>query len=385
MSSFNNGSESTLIFIPDISGYTKFVSTTEIHHAKHILDELLELLMDANEIGMELSEIEGDALLYYRKGKAPTVSEMLGQVQKMYSNFHEYLKKFELHRICSCGACRSANNLTIKFVAHYGEVAENKVKGRSVLFGKEVIVAHRLLKNEIDSNAYGLFSQQLLKACDTWENLPQEAWSEVVDMEEEYDFGKANYSYVGLESLLEHVPDPSPVDYSIPGTTKKLFEIEQMVEAPIDMVFNVVSDYSFRHEYTDGLVDSDMVNHKVTQNGTTHRCVIKRDDSDPLFVSHGYSFDKNKITFAESSHKNKITNVYTLTKVEEHLTKVELVFFTKPNFFKLLLFNLLMKKKIVKLSVQTLANLNDYCKKLVAENRQHPNQIVLPDEVAAVY
>ena len=127
MSSFNNGSEPTLIFIPDISGYTKFVSTTEIHHSKHILDELLELLMDANEIGMELSEIEGDALLYYRKGKAPTVSEMLGQVQKMYIRFHEYLKKFELHRICSCGACRTAHNLTIKFVAHYGEVAENKV------------------------------------------------------------------------------------------------------------------------------------------------------------------------------------------------------------------------------------------------------------------
>lgn len=384
MSSFKNESEQTLIFIPDISGYTKFVSTTEILHSKHILDELLEVLIDANEMGLELSEIEGDALLYYRKGKAPTVSEMLAQVQKMYTLFHEHLKKFELHRICSCGACSSAADMTIKFVAHYGEVAENKVKDRSVLFGKEVIVAHRLLKNEIDSNAYSLFSNQLLNACDTWERLPQEAWSPVVNMEEEYDFGKANYSYISLAPLLEEVPDPKPVDYSIPGATKKLFDIEQVVEAPIDLVFNVLSDYSFRHEFTEGLLDSDMLNHQVAQNGSTHRCVIKRDESDPFFVSHGYSFDKNKITFAESSHKNKITSVYTLTPIEQNKTRIDLATFTKPNFFKEFLFNILLKKKIVKTSVQTLANLNAYCKKLVAENRQHPNQIVLPKETVQI-
>jgi hypothetical protein len=381
MSSFNNESDDTLIFIPDISGYTNFVSNTEIHHAKHILNELLELLMDANEMGMELSEIEGDALLYYRRGKAPTVSEMLSQVQKMYTRFHAYLKKFETQRICSCGACRSANDMTIKFVAHYGEVAENKVKDRSVLFGKEVIVAHRLLKNKIDSNAYALFSRQLLNAGDTWKNLPQEAWSAVHEIEEEYDFGKANYSYVGLEPLLDQVPDPKPVDFSVPDATQKLFEMDQIIEAPLDLVFNALSDYSFRHEFTDGLLGSDMLNHKITQNGSTHRCVTKRDKSDPFFVSHSYLFDNNKVTFSESSHKNKITSVYTLSAVKDGFTKVELATFTKPNFFKVMLFNLLLKKKIVKSSVQTLANLNDYCKKLVVENRQHPNEIVLPKDV----
>ncbi|MEO1259922.1 MAG: DUF2652 domain-containing protein [Bacteroidota bacterium] len=385
MSSFNNKSESTLIFIPDISGYTKFVSTTEIHHARHILDELLELLMDTNEIGMELSEIEGDALLYYRKGKAPTVAEMLGQVQKMYVHFHEYLKKFELHRICSCGACKTAHRLTIKFVAHYGEVAENKVKGRSVLFGKEVIVAHRLLKNEINSNAYGLFSRQLMEASETWKNLPQKAWSEVVEMEEEYDFGKANYTYLELEPLLAKVPDPEPVDYSVPGATEKIIEVEQLVEAPLDMAFDVISDYSFRHEYADGLLDSDMLNHKITQNGSTHRCVIKRDESDPFFISHGYSFDEKEVTFAESSQKNNLTTVYRLTAVGPNRTRIQLTIFTKPNFFKLLLFNLFIKKKVVKSSIQTLFNFNGYCKKLIAENRQHPNQIVLPKEVVPVH
>ena len=384
MSNFNNKSADTLIFIPDISGYTKFVNSTEILHAKHILEELLEVLMDANEIDMQLSEIEGDALLFYRKGKAPTVSEMMSQVQSMYTKFHEYLKKLDTHRICNCGACSSSNNLTIKFVAHYGEVAENHVKDRYVLFGKEVIVAHRLLKNEIPSNSYGLFSHNLLSACDTWNKLPEVAWSDVVEMEEEYDFGKANYCYVELKPLMEKVAEPKVEDYSIPGATEKLFEIEQIIEAPIDLTFNVLSDYSIRQNFADGLLDSDMLNHKITQSGSTHRCVIKRDESDPLFVAHDYSFSKNKITFVESTHKNGLTSIYTLTAIGKGLTRIDLAFFTKPNFFKLLLFNLLFKKKVLKSSILTLVNLNELCKKMISENQQNPNQIVLPQKVVAI-
>lgn len=384
MSTFNNTSAATLIFIPDISGYTKFVNSTEILHAKHILEELLEVLMDANEIGMQLSEIEGDALLFYRKGKAPTVSEMMAQVQKMFTKFHEHLKKLDSTRICNCGACSSANDLTIKFVTHYGEVAENHVKDRFVLFGKEVIVAHRLLKNEIPSNAYSLFSNDLLDACDTWKKLPEVAWSDVVDMEEEYDFGKANYCYVELEPLMKQVSEPKLEDYSIPGATEKLFEIEQIIEAPIDLTFNVLSDYSIRHKYADGLLDSDMLNHNIAQNGSTHRCVIKRDDSDPLFVAHDFSFGKNKITFVETLHQEKFTSVYTLTAIGAQQTKIELSTFTNPNFFKLLIFNVFLKKKIVKGSKQNFINLNEFCKIMIAENRQHSSQIVLPNEVVAI-
>ena len=381
MSTFNNKSAPALIFIPDISGYTKFVNSTEILHAKHILEELLEVLMDANEIDMELSEIEGDALLFYRKGEPPTVSEMMSQVQKMYTKFHEYLKQLDTHRICSCGACSSANNLEIKFVTHYGEVAENHVKDRFVLFGKEVIVAHRLLKNEVPSNSYSIFSNNLMDACDTWEKLSEVACSDVVEMEEEYDFGKANYSYVELESLKNKLAEPKIEDFSIKGATKKIFQIEQIIEAPIDLTFNVLSDYSIRHEYSDGLIDSDMLNHKIAQNGSTHRCVIKRDKSDPEFVAHDYSFNRNKITFVESSEKQGFTTIYSLTAISKQQTRIEVVAFTKPNFFKLLILNLFFKKKIIRSATQTMVNLNEMCKKMVVKNLQHSSQIILPDEV----
>ena len=73
----------TLLFIPDISGFTQFVSETEISHSQHIIEEVLEAIIDANEIDLEISEIEGDAILFFRANQAPVGAELLAQVQLM--------------------------------------------------------------------------------------------------------------------------------------------------------------------------------------------------------------------------------------------------------------------------------------------------------------
>ena len=58
-----------LLFIPDISGFTRFVNEIEIEHTRHIIQQLLEVLINANKIGLEISEIEGDAILFYKFGE----------------------------------------------------------------------------------------------------------------------------------------------------------------------------------------------------------------------------------------------------------------------------------------------------------------------------
>lgn len=75
------GSQQALIFIPDISGFTQFVSDTEINHAHHITEELLEILIDANRIGLLVSEIEGDAILFYCKSIMMTNQEHPYKIQ----------------------------------------------------------------------------------------------------------------------------------------------------------------------------------------------------------------------------------------------------------------------------------------------------------------
>ena len=155
------GPEPTLIFIPDISGFTEFVHTTEVSHSQHIVRELLEKIIDSNKIGLEISEIEGDAVLFYRMGDAPTAQELLDQVREMYVKFHGHLKLYEQQRICQCGACISAHELQLKFVAHYGELTKSQVKDFDKLFGADLIVAHRLLKNKIPMDEYLLVTRSL--------------------------------------------------------------------------------------------------------------------------------------------------------------------------------------------------------------------------------
>ena len=64
-----------LLFIPDISGFTRFINETEINHSRLIIQELLEILINANNIGLEVSEVEGDAILFYKFGDLPHLNE----------------------------------------------------------------------------------------------------------------------------------------------------------------------------------------------------------------------------------------------------------------------------------------------------------------------
>lgn len=152
-----------LLFIPDISGFTKFVHETEIDHSRLIIQELLEILINANEVGLEISEIEGDAILFYRFGEAPALEELYKQVEKMFCAFHRSLIAYDSRRFCQCKACMSAIGLTLKVITHYGEFTGYTVKQFSKLIGKDIIVAHQLLKNDIEHHEYWLVTDELLK------------------------------------------------------------------------------------------------------------------------------------------------------------------------------------------------------------------------------
>jgi hypothetical protein len=150
-----------LLFIPDISGFTRFINETEISHSRLVIQELLEILINANQMGLEISEIEGDAILFYKFGNVPDLKEIYSQVEKMFCEFTRHLLVYDQHRYCQCRACVSAAGLTLKIITHYGEFASYQVKNFTKLIGKDVIVAHQLLKNEIEQHEYWLVTKNL--------------------------------------------------------------------------------------------------------------------------------------------------------------------------------------------------------------------------------
>lgn len=352
----NNNIKPALLFVPDISGFTQFVKHNEIAHAQHIIKELLEKLIEANEIGLQVSEVEGDAILFYRIGEPPAANEFFEQVKKMFVSFHGQLRLYETQRICQCGACSSAQNLTLKIVAHYGQITQTQIKEHSKLFGEDVITVHRLLKNDISHNEYALFTKSLVN---DWQNVILPQWAQKNEGSMEYDVGIVNYNYVPLASLKQFVPEPATEDFSIPGVKLHVFNFTEQINSSIELVFDVLSELPNRMQWMQGAQKVEFLNHELNRLGTKHRCVV--DKNSPVMVTSGYSNDSRIITFAETDENKKMCSVYTLRMVSDAQTILQVDGFIKKNLLLKVMFNLLLKKKILGQFQASIKNLKRYC------------------------
>ena len=105
----------------------------------------------AEGASVTVAEIEGDAIFFYREGDVPDFAALSAQARKTFEAFHAHLKSYETNRICDCGACSGAHQLTLKIVAHAGPIDLISVRGFQKPYGTDVIVAHRLLKNDVEA------------------------------------------------------------------------------------------------------------------------------------------------------------------------------------------------------------------------------------------
>jgi len=195
-----------LIFIPDISGFTKFVTDCKIDHSNHIISNLINIILNSNLLGLKVSEIEGDAVLFYSKGTPPTKEEIIQQSKRMFINFHTNLKAMESNFFCKCGSCTTASNLTIKFIAHYGICKEVPIHNSTKLIGSDVIIAHRLLKNNVPESEYILLSEKYLKSQQS-KSTTEEDWVDIKsNIENIEDFGEIRTKYIPLSPLRGLTP-----------------------------------------------------------------------------------------------------------------------------------------------------------------------------------
>lgn len=189
--------QSGLIFIPDISGFTQFVNSVELKHSQHIIGELLEIILDANQMGLNVSEVEGDAILFYKLGESPNLEETYRQVEKMFLSFHKHLELYESQRTCHCNAYISAIHLSLKIITHYGEFTEFRIKDFLKLIGKDVIIAHQLLKNDIPQHEYWLITNGLSGGKSPEEFTPWIKWDsgtkQVHENEISFHFAQLDY------------------------------------------------------------------------------------------------------------------------------------------------------------------------------------------------
>ena len=201
-------SASSVIFIPDITGFTKFVQSTDVRHSQHVISGLLESLIDANHLGLDISELEGDAILFYKYADVPSLDELLLLAKQMFENFHHQLNKYVNQTSCHRGSAQTAIDLSLKIIIHRGRLGFTKVKDYHKPHGLDMIVAHKLLKNSVQEKEYILVS-------DSFENEINAVNSHGFKAEHFHsnktyyqNIGEVSYRYASLSPLLANIRQP---------------------------------------------------------------------------------------------------------------------------------------------------------------------------------
>jgi hypothetical protein len=195
----------TLICIPDISGFTEFMSDTHIELSSIIIPSLLNKIIYANDIDLKVSEIEGDAILFYRTGPLPSFKVLIEQCRNFYVEFYKQLKVLRNKHKGHDDVSNIPEILGLKIILHYGEEIGAVQIGKSIkLMGEDVIVAHRLLKNDIKRDEYLLLSESLMNNYKDDVIERNFGWGELIESDEKYKhIGEVNYSYINLEPLVD--------------------------------------------------------------------------------------------------------------------------------------------------------------------------------------
>jgi hypothetical protein len=347
-----------LLFIPDISGFTRFVTEMEIEHSRYIIQQLLEILVNANQADLTISEIEGDAILFYKFGEPLELEEIYKQVEKMFCEFHRYLNAYEHRRFCQCKACVSAVGLTLKVITHYGEFTSYNVKNFRKLIGKDVIVAHQLLKNDIEKHEYWLVTNSLLH-----DQPPADfaGWMKWKQSAKQTETGEIPFHYTELSQLRDEIKPEQPSFLEVRDKVK-MASVSREYDVDIKLLFYTVVHFEFRHQWQVGVRGIDEVEHFLPGVGTKHRRLL--DNGESIVYTSSFAYGTEKITFSETHDDRKRATYYIIEKTGENKSRLTIEYYIKKNFISQLVFRVKEKKQMEADMEKSMDNLTDLLKEI---------------------
>ena len=178
------------LIIADISGYTHYLTSSELEHAQDVLTALMELLIDRTLPPLRVAGLQGDAVFSYAiTGRRAAGQPFVEMIEGTYVAFRRAIEQMVMNTTCQCNACANISMLDLKFLVHYGTFSISPLRGTDELVGSAVIEIHRLLKNDITDatgisaytaytdqavEAFGLdgFTDDLLQHTETYPDLP---------------------------------------------------------------------------------------------------------------------------------------------------------------------------------------------------------------------
>ena len=162
----NNRTDHGFLILADVSGFTRFVTTTELEHGSDIIAALLDEVVGHLSPPLEIQEIEGDAVFALGgEGSPLPKARLLEILEDAFAAFKARQRAMQEVETCPCGACQQSGSLDLKMVVHHGAFLRHMVGGRSRVTGTAVILVHRLLKNGLDrKGGYALLTEPVVRS-----------------------------------------------------------------------------------------------------------------------------------------------------------------------------------------------------------------------------
>ena len=196
----NNG----YFIITDISGYTEYLTESELEHAHEILQSLFDAQMKHIKFPLMISGFRGDAIFLYTPEKCfVNPQSFIETLENLYIVFSDTLRQMKANTTCPCRACRNMDKLDLKMCIHYGEYILQRLGDREELLGADVIVPHSMLKNsaieKTGIKSYALFSEAAAQALGL-----QNLCAQLIPHGETYEhLGEVNMLVYDLRSAWE--------------------------------------------------------------------------------------------------------------------------------------------------------------------------------------
>ena len=190
--------------LTDISGYTEFLTRSELDHAQDALQNLFDVQLAHIKHPFVISGFRGDAIfMYIPETNFCEPQTILESLENLYFVFADALRQMIYNTTCTCRACQNMSRLDLKMVIHYGEYVIQKLGDREELLGADVIVPHRMLKNsvieETGIESYALFSDAAAEAS----KLSQLAYPLVPHSEVYAHLGEVKMQVLDLRKVWE--------------------------------------------------------------------------------------------------------------------------------------------------------------------------------------
>ena len=219
------GLQEGALVLADISGYSAFVQQTEVDHSWSILHELLDTMVRSLAGRMDVSQVEGDAILFI---SGLTTPDVVMALEGTFVAFHRRLRDMQAVTTCPCSACANIGILRLKFVVHHGKFSKQRLCNVEQLHGADVIVPHRLLKNKVPSKEYLLLTDAVL------ERLPDDVRRRFTPHVEQFDVGEISGGCVEIGYLWETA---QAAERKRVTPEEALLNSEVIVDAPLSLVY----------------------------------------------------------------------------------------------------------------------------------------------------